>query len=190
MLWQKPSKQPSQFDQRFDPDVDQLLDQELGLSGQQHQPQTAADWLLGEFSDAALGMHTIGTLDEEDDSALLSSIRYGRSAAAPAGSTSSTGPADADLSRWELEKVIRQYSWNADQPEMLQAALAAGLYPHFAFVETPANVEARARRGMRKGGDKKVKGSPGRQLCWQSPQDGEVVPNPNMVAHNCYPQHR
>jgi hypothetical protein len=42
----------------------------------------------------------------------------------------------SEFSRRDLQDLIQQYSWNVGQhPLLLEAALAAGLYPNFAFAE-------------------------------------------------------
>jgi hypothetical protein len=137
----------------LEPEVQQLLDD---VQHQQQQPVvTAMDWVLGEYADAAAGSHSLLTVDDEggyigDPSSQQDSWGGGYSssgssaanAAAAAASTATSTSLDqevftylpAQLGASDLQRLIQQYSWNAEQqPLLLEATLAAGLYPNYAF---------------------------------------------------------
>jgi hypothetical protein len=112
------NNQQGQFsDVLFDAEIDELL----GITPEQLQQQqqmmpTAADWILGEFTDAAQGLHTFSTLDEED----LGGRNSWSAVAISSGRPAAAGAAPLDLGARDLRQLIKQYSWNADKPELLQ----------------------------------------------------------------------
>jgi hypothetical protein len=124
-FWAGGSSSQQWSDALFDAEIDEFL----GLSSdpqqqqQQQQMPTAADWVLGEYADAAQGLHTFSTLDEDD-----LATNSGSSARQGSSSSSSSKPAAAvaaagmpvELGARDLRQLIRQYSWNADKPELLQ----------------------------------------------------------------------
>jgi hypothetical protein len=115
-------------DALFDAEVDAFLGLRADPQQQQQQQMpTAADWVLGEYADAAQGLHTFSTLDE-DDLGATSRPRRQPGSSAGQGVSSSNQPAGAgaagaaplELGARDLRQLIRQYSWNTDKPELLQ----------------------------------------------------------------------
>jgi hypothetical protein len=110
-------------DALFDAEVDDFLGLSFDPQQQQQQMPTAADWVLGEYADAAQGLHTFSTLDEDD---LAATSQPGRqqgssSSSPPAGAAAgAVGAAPLELGARDLRQLIRQYSWNTDKPELLQ----------------------------------------------------------------------
>ncbi|WIA34158.1 hypothetical protein OEZ86_012518 [Tetradesmus obliquus] len=192
-------QQQQSYDALFDADVDELL----GLADPQQQQQqqqqmpTAMDWALGEYADAAQGLHTFATLDDDDLSGGgSSSLNLGSSSKIAASGARAAAGASRELGARDLRQLIRQYSWNADKPEMLQAALAAGLYPNIAYVKPSSKQEKAATKAAAASaqGSRDLKASEKalhpRSLSWTSPQDGSVFPHPGSVLGQAPPQHR
>jgi hypothetical protein len=119
--WAGGGRQQQQYydDALFDAEVDEMLGISPEQQQQQQQMPTAADWVLGEFADAAQGLHTFSTLDEDDAGA----AGYG-SEGSSSSSKAAAAAAPLELGARDLRQLIQQYSWNADKPELLQARTA------------------------------------------------------------------
>lgn len=192
------------FDQLFDQDVDQLLGIDQHSSQQQQQQPTAMDWMFGEYADAAAGLDGLLALDDLDSSSSSSGGSsppfgswldegYGSSSSKPAGSaTAADELPSADLSAYKLERLIKQYSWNADQPELLQAVLAAGLYPNFAYVEAPDRLSAAVKKDSKASKASKMLMKPraAMMLNYTDPVNGLVAPHPRSALWRLFPKHR
>jgi hypothetical protein len=109
-------------DALFDAEVDDFLELSFDPQQQQQMMPTAADWVLGEYADAAQGLHTFSTLDEDD---LGATSQPGRQQGSSSSSrqpavAGAAGAAPLELGARDLRQLIRQYSWNTDKPELLQ----------------------------------------------------------------------
>jgi hypothetical protein len=126
--------------------LDEEVQQLLGEVQPQQQPVvTAMDWVLGEYADAAAGSHSFLTLDDEggyinDASSQQANWGSGYSTADAAAAAAAAAAAEgfeylpAQLGSSDLQRLIKQYSSNVEQhPLLLEAALAAGLYPNYVF---------------------------------------------------------
>lgn len=203
-------------DQLFDQEVDLLL----GIDQEQQQGMqqpTAMDWMLGEYADAAAGFDDTSAFLDNDSSSSSSRSSHRRPASAlgtswleeESPSNSSRGSAtrasasataaaandvlpSGDLSPNKMRQLIKQYSWNADKSELLQAVLAAGLYPNFAFVEAPASWQKAADKGKARArvAENLVDRRAGQRLRYTDPKNGAVKPHLRTAMSQLIPQHR
>jgi hypothetical protein len=123
----------------LEPELQQLLGQ-LQQQQQQQPAVTAMDWVLGEYADAAAGSQSLLTVDDEggyideSTSSRISSSRISSSSSSAAAATSNFKYKPSELGASDLQRLIQQYSWNAEKhPLLLEATMAAGLYPNYVF---------------------------------------------------------
>lgn len=188
----------------MEPEMQQLLQQVQASQQQQPglgQPSvTAMDWVLGEYADAAGGSHSLLTLEEEGgylDSAAGGGSRY---AGSYDSSDAAGAAADADgqsfvdlpseLGSSDLQLLVQQYSWNVDKhPLLLEAVLAAGLYPNYAFGSLRPKVKKQLDSG-KQAADGQLCTLSARDLAWRAAEDGPCSVHMTSILAKRMPKFR
>jgi len=188
----------------MEPEMQQLLQQVQ--ANQQQQPGlgpnvTAMDWVLGEYADAAGGSHSLLTLEEEGgylDSAAAGGGQWYAGSYDSVGAAGAAADADgqsfvdvpSELGSSDLQRLVQQYSWNVDKhPLLLEAVLAAGLYPNYAFGSLRPKAQKQLESGKEPADGQLCKMS-ARDLAWRAAEDGPCSVHVTSILAKRLPKFR